>query len=172
MAKTKRVTKRYYRPRAKYSSNIQEFSSTNSVNDGLFYLGSTLATNPTQSTLGVSQLYTVKNFEIDFTFEAVGSTTQQNIEDIAAYIMYLPQGMAITADYNIQHPEYIMNYKYYGSPTQDVSYYQPYRIKTRMARKLNTGDSVILFIKGNNNSAGDSRSIELHGVVRWWTKAN
>ena len=71
--------------------------------------------------------------------------------------MFVPQGMNVSTDYNIQHPEYIMNYKYLGSPTgtgtstsAEVQQYQPFRLRSRLSRKLNTGDSVILFIKGLN----------------------
>lgn len=89
--------------------------------------------------------------------------------------MYVPQGMNITADYNIEHPEYIMTYKYLGSPTIDSNgqQYQPYKIRTRLARKLQSGDNVILFIKGTNQVNGTSPSnLRLSGLVRWWTKAN
>ena len=92
--------------------------------------------------------------------------------------MFVPQGMTVTPNYNIEHPEYIMNYKYLGSPTgtgtstsAEVQQYQPFRLRTRLSRKLNTGDSVILFIKGLNQGTGNI-NINLSGLVRWWTKAN
>lgn len=99
--------------------------------------------------------------------------------------MFVPQGMNVTASYNLEHPEYIMAYKFLGSPSVDYTnlvgqgsivgqQYQPYRINTRLSRKLNTGDSVILFIKGNNtNTTGTTNAVfDFHGLVRWWTRAN
>ena len=40
-----------------------------------------------------------------------------------------------------------------------------------MARKLNTGDSVQLFIKGINEDINNV-PFNIHGLIRWWTKAN
>lgn len=169
MARKTKIVKKYYRSKTRWSPNISEFSSDQSAQPGVFHFESTLATNPSQTTLGVSQVYTVKNFEINF--ECDGGS--QYIEDLSAYIMFVPQGMTVTADYNIQHPEFIMNYQFYGSASGDISESRmgTRRLKTRMSRKLNTGDSVILFIKGTNESTGYV-STKLHGLVRWWTKAN
>jgi hypothetical protein len=95
--------------------------------------------------------------------------------------MFVPQGMNISEDYNLQHPEYILNYKYLGSPTATFSnqstgdvetqQYQPHRLRTRLSRKLQTGDSIILFIKGLNTSTS-AQQVNLSGLIRWWTKAN
>lgn len=94
--------------------------------------------------------------------------------------MYVPQGMTPGLDYNIQHPEYIMAYKFLGGPSLDSGtgnnggqQYQPMRVNTRLSRKLNSGDSVILFIKGQSpNLYTGNGSFDFHGLVRWWTKAN
>lgn len=174
MARTRRS--RRFRKSNRWSANIQELLNTTlTATTGTFSGTTTLATNPTQNTLGVSQIYTCKNFAVDFTIE---SDTHWSIEAITAYIMFVPQGMNVFANYNIEHPEYIMNYKYLGSPTgvgtstaAEVQQYQPFRVRSRLARKLNTGDSVILFIKGLNQ-ASSNISFNLSGVVRWWTKAN
>lgn len=173
MAKTTR--RKYYRKRGKWSSNIQELLATGlTATPGTFSGSTTLATNPIQNTLGVSQVYTCKNFAVDFNIE---SEANADLEGITVYIMFVPQGMNVSEDYNIDHPEYIMNYKYLGSPTligsgaQESQQFQPLRIRSRLARKLNTGDSVILFIKGTNQGTS-TRNFELSGVVRWWTKAN
>lgn len=175
MAKTKRV-KRYYRPKSKWSANISEFSSQSGVltQNSTFHLESTLATNPSQTTLGVSQIYTVKNFEINFEFDSDGTSGLiTSVENLTAYIMFLPQGMTVTENLNTEHPEYIMAYQYYGSPQPDTPNYGVRKIKSRMARKLNTGDSIILFIKGYNaGSTSNNNPFAIHGLVRWWTKAN
>lgn len=170
MAK-KTTIKKYYRSRNRWSPNIAEFSSNSGAlqANAIFHVDSTLATNPSQSTLGVSQVYTVKNFEISFEFEQTGNPA---IENLTAYIMFLPQGMLAQNNFNIEHPEYIMAYQFYGSAATDTNNNRnTRRIKTRMARKLNTGDSVILLIKGINKSSGPG-AFEIRGLVRWWTKAN
>lgn len=170
MARTKR-TRRFRRP-SRWSANIREFNAQGfTIPGGSFYTQSALTTNPTQSVLGVSQTYTCKNFKIDATIETSSAQNLQ-IEAVTVYVMYVPQGMVITENYNLDHPEYIMAYKYLGSPTNDgYQQYQPFRISTRLSRKLQTGDSVILFLKGYNESA-ESVNMTLNGLVRWWTKAN
>lgn len=175
----KRIIKRY-RKKSRYSPNISEFSELLTAPTGTFSFTNILCTNPAQTTLGVSQQYTVKNFEISFTFETEGTYDNNLIEDIAAYIMYKPQGMNVSATYNLEHPEYIMSYKYYGSPINDNynnglnngQQFQPLKIRTRMARKLQTGDSIILFIKGVNENLENSIPLKIHGILRWWSKAN
>lgn len=158
--------------RKSWSPNIQEILSTQiTASPGTVYTTYTLTTNPIQDTSTVSQTFTVKNFNIDFYIDSDDVSGVTGIEDICAYIVYVPQGMTVTDNYNILHPEYIMNYKYLGGATADNQTYQPFRLRSRLARKLNTGDSVQLFIKGinQNNSAA---IYYLHGIIRWWTKAN
>lgn len=173
--------KRYYTKKSttKWSPNIQEITTTTvqASASSTFFQSFILAFNPTQVNTAVSQVFTVKNVEVSFYIDSNIVASGVDIEDVAAYIMFVPQGMNITVDYNKQHPEYIMAYKFLGSPspentTNTGQQYQPQRIKTRLMRKLQSGDNIILFIKGNNISQTDQRSFDFHGLVRWWTKAN
>lgn len=170
-----RRTRRYRRRSSRWSSNLLESQGIIDADPGTFYYAETLMLNPIQDINTVSQVYTVKNVEISFTIEFPHSSNDYStsLEDITAYIMYVPQGMQVTGDYNIQHPEYIMNYKYLGSPTHEPlgQQYQPYKLRSRLARKLNTGDNIILFIKGINQRDA-SLHLKIGGVVRWWTKSN
>lgn len=178
MARYRRYRKYTRSRRNKWSPNIQEISTTTiqAPGNSTFFQSFTLSFNPTQVNTAVSQIYTVKRIETSFYIDTDNGITA-SLEDIAAYIMFVPQGMTVTADYNKQHPEYIMAYKFLGSPSQDSGQtvvgqqYQPYKVNTRLSRKLNSGDSVILFIKGNNVSSS-STSFDFHGLIRWWTKAN
>lgn len=180
MAKYRRYRKYSRRSHAKWSPNIQEISTTTiaAPASSTFYQSFTLSFNPTQVNTAVSQIYTVKRIETSFYIDSDGNQVSGPIEDIAAYIMFVPQGMTVTADYNKQHPEYIMAYKFLGSPNAENGQtiigqqYQPIRVTTRLSRKLNSGDSVILFIKGNNTSTSTNTSFDFHGLIRWWTKAN
>lgn len=171
----RRRYRRYRRRVTRWSPNIQEILTTQLVpsTEGINSTTYTLAFNPTQTNTAVSQLYTVKRFNISFVFE--GSTTSQNYEDICAYVMYVPQGMNVTTDYNLQHPEYIMASKFIGSPYTDLhsagQQFQPHRISTSLSRKLNTGDSVVLFIKYNVQGQ-PTAELTISGIARWWTKAN
>lgn len=183
MARYRRYRKYSRRSHSKWSPNIQEISTTTiqAPAASTFFQSFTLSFNPTQVNTAVSQIYTVKRIETSFYIDTSQTNAGEFIEDVAAYIMFVPQGMTITSDYNTQHPEYIMAYKFLGSPSPDNSstttapqgqQYQPIRVNTRLSRKLNSGDSVILFIKGNNTSTSANSNFDFHGLIRWWTKAN
>lgn len=173
----------YKRKSARWAPNIQEVGNLITANPTTWSATETIMANPTQQNSFVSQTYTVKNVEISFNIDTETTGVSQYIEGITAYIMFVPQGMNITNDYNLQHPEYIMAYKYLGSPSSDSEgspgvsgtvigqQYQPYKVRTRLARKLQTGDSVVIFIKGVNQYT-QNITLRLSGLIRWWTKAN
>lgn len=173
----RRTRRKYYKRRTRWAANIKEVSTEISTTQGTWAGTLTLSTNPAQSTLGVSQIYTVKNFMIDFTIESANHT---QIEGVTFYIMYVPQGMNVTESFNLEHPEYILNYKYLGSPTSgdqtgsssiENQQFQPIRMRSRLSRKLNTGDSIILFMKGISETS-NTAVLKIQGLLRWWTKAN
>lgn len=183
----KKTIKKYYRRKGRWSANIRNISDSQiNIEVGNFYFTTTLTTNPAQSTSTVSQQYTVKNFELSFSLDLNNNATPNlgsNIENIIFYVMYVPQGITVDSNLPIQHPEWIMTYKFMGSIDMEVennnqiglSYIAPrrgpYKIKTRMARRLQTGDSVVLLITGVNKNNG-SVSGDMSGLLRWWTKAN
>lgn len=180
----RRTRRKYYKRKSgRWAPNIVKISSVNQASVGEFFNYENLCVNPIQSNTGVSQTFTAKNFEITFTLETPEINTNL-LESITAYIMFVPQGMNITSSYYAEHPEYIMAYKYLGSPmgripyqeagltmASEVQQYQPIRIRTRLSRKLQTGDKIILFIQGSNESSNVSH-YNIDGIVRWWTKAN
>lgn len=186
MAKYRRSYRRF-RKTGRWAPNIVKISNLLQATQGEFFDYEELAQNPIQINTGVAQTYTVKNFEITFTIETPNNASAQEnhyLDSITAYIMYVPQGMAITEAYYQEHPEYIMAYKFLGSPANQLIYqngsninfseqqqYQPIKMRTRLARKLQTGDKVILYIQGSNSSAATAR-FNLDGIVRWWSKAN
>lgn len=173
MAKYRRYRNYNRRNRAKWSSNIahQIGQVLSAPASSTFFDSIVLSFNPVQENTTVPQIFTVKNVEFNGTFEA--NSAASTIEDFCAFIMFVPQGMTIDASYDIKHPEYIMAMKFFGSPSSDgQQQFQPLRIKTRLARKLNTGDSIILYLKGHNVSGTTTVNLEYSGVTRWWTKAN
>lgn len=182
MARYRRYRKYKRSSRGKWSPNIFEIGTTTlqATKNASFYQSFTLTSNPNQTNTTVSQTYTVKRFEVSFYIDKDDASSIEYIEDVTAYIMFVPQGMPITLNYNLEHPEYIMAYQFLGSPCLDYAsnygsvgqQFQPRKITTRLSRKLNTGDSIILFIKGNNTSTQYDTILDFHGLVRWWTKAN
>lgn len=175
MAKTYR-RRRYYRRKGKWSANIKTLTKSQiSVTPGTFFGNTVLCSNPVQSDTTVSQQYTVKNVELSFEIE-VSDQYHRVIEGLTSYIMFVPQGYVISETLPNTHPEWIMAYKFLGSPNEEYDantgpYRNPLRVKTRLARRLQTGDSIVLLIVGNNPS-NNTFNMEFDGIIRWWTKAN
>lgn len=174
MAKAKKVIKRY-RSKGRWSSNIKTLTSQDIIAtaNSSFFSTSDLCANPIQVESSVSQQYTVKNIELSYEIEA---NNFYYIEGLTAYIMYVPQGMTITETYPNQHPEYIMAYRFLGSPNRDdnpndMPTRLPSRIKTRLARRLQTGDKIVLLVVGLNEY-NQQQTLKFNGLIRWWTKAN
>lgn len=183
MAK-KRYRKYYRRSRGRWSANIKNVSKTATYNlqssevqaGGTLWISDLLAENPAQTDNTVSQTYTVKNFDFSFYVEYKNSITF--LDNFACYIVYIPQGFNLDQDVIRTHPEWIMAMRYIGQPEDDTQqqYHLPFRIKTRMARKLNTGDQVHFLVTGTRDpyqtSSPQTVIIDVKGLVRWWTKAN
>lgn len=168
----RRTRRRYYRRKGRWSANIYNIGQSTNVPVGNNADSITLAQNPAQTALGVSQTYTVKNIELSVYVEAESSTLLQHLENIQHYIMYVPQGMAIGVNYPEEHPEYIMNYYYQGNPVDDSEGLGfRLKLKSRLARRLQTGDSIIYFYR-IDNTYNSAISIRVRGLCRWWTKAN
>jgi len=186
MAKYRRYRKYSRRSGTRWAPNIVKISNRNQASPGEFFNAEVLAENPINTNTGVAQTFTVKNCEIAFTIEPDGPSAISELESITVYIMYVPQGMNLTSSYYVDHPEYIMAYKYLGSPggripiviqqgatsTAETQQFQPIKMKTRLSRKLQTGDRIVLFVQGSNQSESNSYYYNIDGVVRWWSKAN
>lgn len=174
----KRRYRRYRRRRSgRWSSNIStirdQLANVPSGDGGSWI---TLAQNPVQTLSSVSQNFTVKNIEIAAQLEVSTTGNPHNIENIEYYIMYLPEGYPQELDLPNRHPEWIMAYKYIGTgigaAALTTSNAQVPRIRTRLARKLNTGDSIIFLYRFINANSSDTPTVKINGLVRWWTKAN
>lgn len=165
-----RRRRRYYKHKGRWSANIKNInSSINTIANSSFYGFITLCENPAQNDSTVSQQYTVKNVEYNY---KISSTNASDLENIQTYIMFVPQGYTITETLPFTHPEWIMAYKYLGGPDASTEYYRlPQKIKTRLSRRLQTGDRIIYMVVGNNDS-GNNVQITNRGIIRWWTKAN
>lgn len=164
--RTRRYSRRY---RGRWSSNIRTLSVENQSipANSSFYTAIKLCENPAQNDNTVSQQFTVKNLEYSYNF---GATNPDTIENVQSYIMFVPQGYAVSETLPFTHPEWIMANRYLGDPMQDVSDRFLAKIKSRLARRLNTGDAIYFLLVGE--SGNNSHAATLKGLARWWTKAN
>lgn len=172
----KKYYKKYYYKKGKWSANIITINSRDLVaSQGNFYITQELAKNPLQSNSTISQQYTVKNVELNF---ELSSLDEAYINGLVLYIVFAPQGMTVSYAYANEHPEYIMAYRFIGRPNYNSPTSQPQQIgrnaikvKSRLSRRLQTGDRLVLLIVGRNEYTSNSL-INLDGIFRWWTKAN
>lgn len=177
MAKSRRTRRGYYRRKGRWSANLSEVrnETIQFPVSGVSSYSLDLCVNPPQTNTTVSQQYTVKNVYFNFQLETNAESSFSNIEGLTAYIMYVPQGMTVNELYPLQHPEYIMAMRFYGSPefesTAIGSVRNPLSIRTRLARRLQTGDKVIFLLLGQNTGSV-VQNLQINGVIRWWTKAN
>ncbi len=113
-----RYRRRKFYKKARYSPNILRIgpSSFNipaqSRDIGII----TLIENQTYDPSRSNNIITIKNPELSIEFDANNSL----IESCTAYIMFIPEGYTATIDTPIQHPEWIMAYKFFGSPNYDI----------------------------------------------------
>lgn len=180
MAKYTRYRKysRRYRRKGIWSNRISNISGSQSAAGNAEYvIYYNLCQNPAQSDTTVSNKYTVKNIDLQLEL-SLDSLNNNYIENLQAFVCYIPQGYVPTgtpsayAEVPYNHPEWIMAHRFIGSPQGDsTNYYPPLRITSRLARKLDTGDRVVLIILGVNQN-GVSVTLDYRGVVKYVTKAN
>lgn len=172
--------KRYYRKRkgiwSTRISNITGSQLIGSNSDAIIYYN--LCQNPSQTDSTVSNKYTVKNVNLQLELSAESSASTSDLENFQAYIMYIPQGYVPTGvpsaygTLPFDHPEWIMTHRFIGQAQGDnTNYFPPLKISSRLARKLDTGDRIVLIILGHNQNSS-SNTIQYRGLVKYNTKAN
>lgn len=181
MAKAKRRHyKRYYK-KGEWSTRLQNFNEnvqTQANQTGTVAITYQLTENPAQTQDSVSQKFTVKNICIDcYLTLGAGQSTSNFLENFQYYVMYVPQGYPINVssitDMPFNHPEWIMAYRYFNTPIGDSqTSFPPIRIRSRLARKLDTGDAIYLFAFGTYENTVQSLQVNLAGLVKYNTKAN
>lgn len=170
----RRRYRRYYKRKGKHwstrltSINVSQSAAPNVT----FFIFRTLATNPAQDDNTVSQRFTVKNVHCNIAIEAGNPGFSSGIENLQHYILFIPQGFTLTENTPFEHPEWIMAHRFLGSPQPDDNPgYAPAVIRSRLARKLDTGDRVVYLLLGGNTST-ESQTISVNGLVKLNTKAN
>lgn len=178
---------RYYRRRyprrifrkKNWSSNIITSETTLTFPASQNYgAGSAICLNPVQSVSTVSQPFTVKNVKLSISAAGNTANAVQLMDNIIAALVYVPQGYTVTYATLSEHPEWFMAVKYINNPQVDATVVasanivKPFTLSSRLARKLQTGDSVQLCLFGINKSQSDAISIRFSFMAQWWTCAN
>lgn len=172
---------RRYRRRGTWSSNLKNFLGSQSASPNSQYIiYQNLCQNPESTDITVSQKYTIKNVNCSVQLNAPSSTSVQYLDSFQAYIMFVPQGYIPTGtpsaygNLPFDHPEWILAHKFIGQVLEPQENNKPFRITSRLARKLDSGDRIVLIILGRNTAplTGSSYQIDYQGLVKFNTKAN
>ncbi|APG55805.1 hypothetical protein [Cirilivirus boffger] len=168
----RRYSRRTFRKR-NWSSNVITSSSSFTLPSSSTYgAGSAICLNPVQTVTTVSQPFTVKNVKLSISL--ISSSTNA-VQNAIVALCYVPQGYSVTYATLQEHPEWLMAVKYIGEPEvgtrQDYDNMKPFQVSTRLARKLQTGDSVQLCMFAKNNTK-QQQTINLKFMAQWWTCAN
>lgn len=83
------------------------------------------------------------------------------------YIMFKPQGMTVDASYCVAHPEYIMCWRTFDVINDN----QSVTIQSRLKRNLNSGDSIIVFIRYRSSVAA-AGTLYITGLASYVCCAN
>lgn len=175
----RRYPRRTFRKR-NWSSNIitSETKVTFPANS-TYGGGSAICLNPIQSVATVSQPFTVKNIKLSISANVGNAGGVQLMDGLVAALVYVPQGYTVSYSTLNDHPEWFMAVKFLDNPiiddnvTANTGYIQkPFTISTRLARKLQTGDSVQLCLFGTNKSQTTAVDVRFSFMAQWWTCAN
>lgn len=160
-----------------WSSNIITSQTTITFPASSTYgAGSALCLNPSQNVATVSQPFTVKNIKLSVSCVASEIALSDALDNIVVAIVYVPQGYTVTYNTINEHPEWFMAVKYIDNPSLEQSsttgsQYKPFTVSTRLARKLQTGDSIQLCVFGTSSAASPA-AITFRFMAQWWTCAN
>lgn len=149
-------------PKKKWASNFLRFQSTVTVPAPVAV---NLAINPTQEN-AVPRTIKAKNFKVSLWFEGANQEAVSNINLIEAYVVYKPQGYIISTETIAEHPEWVLVHKMIGRPDYQAEVTKPYVLSSRLARNLQSGDSIQLVI----NALGTPRTeVIVRGNLFYWT---
>lgn len=175
----RRYSRRTFRKRNWASNIITSSTSLTIPSNSTYGAGSAICLNPVQSVATVSQPFTVKNIKLSITADAPSINSTIGIDNLIAAICYVPQGYTVSYSTLSEHPEWFMAVKYLDEPltisnsaSNPIYYSKPFTVSTRLARKLQTGDSIQLCFFGQNINTANDLSVRFKFMAQWWTCAN
>lgn len=181
------MARRYYRrrtvavrPKKKWASNIIVWNGESVASPSIFAIP--LATNKAQASAPTPSILKTGNFKVtaDINIQIATGAISNSSPACLAYIVYVPEGWPTTSgtDYAnlvVRHPEWIMATKIMGGnfiATGSTGFgVETLNMSTRLKRNLNSGDSVVLFIRLNFDT-GAITNATITGNCRYWTCAN
>lgn len=149
---TRGYARRYYGRRRKWTPVFLTEEAV--VPKQAVYGFANLAVNQSNqgTTAPVATNIKVKNFKVSVDVQGAGDTMGSPCITFA--ICFVPQGYTVNADLMIQHPEWVMAWK-----TIDLQTTSTVMVSSRMARNLNSGDSVVFFFRRSVPTTVDNTAL-------------
>lgn len=174
-----------YRPRKKWNSNwnaddmnlnIPDISTTSAYTKAI--TNQQIIVNPQLDGTNVStSIVKVKNVKVQLCTSGIPDASNLSVYTMQVAIIFCPEGITPSSDLLERHPEWIMAYKML---TIDASTTIPinFSISSRLARNLNSGDTIFLTIitrrvSGETVTQPQSGLImPCYYTVQYWTCVN
>lgn len=150
------MPRRYYRRRYGGYRKRRKWSPT--LVNGSFSLSATASTSNFQGTVlcrnssnvgtdvPVSTIVKVKNFKVLCDITSVSNS----ISNLFVGIIFVPQGFTVSLTTPTEHPEWLLVWRTIDGTAGASLGVQNVQISSRLARNLNSGDSIVLFTSGTN----------------------
>ena len=171
-----------YKPRKKWNSNwnsddinlnMPDVSTTSSYTKAI--TNQLLIVNPQLTGTNVStSIVKVKNVKVQLSTTGIPDASNLSVYTMQVAIVFCPEGITPSSDILERHPEWIMAYKML---TIDASTTIPinFSISSRLARNLNSGDTIYLSVITRRASAETPTQnqtglyIPCYYTVQYWT---
>lgn len=139
-----------------------EADSTNNYSD--------IITVPDDDSTNIPRSMLVGNVQLTTTVEALSNVNSFNNMVIA--VMRVPRDTTINSDFIDLHPEWVLAYKYIGSPISisDAQQFQPVRVSSRKKVRLYSGDSVKLIVQYSKSNTTVPIEYSVEGEIRLRTR--
>ena len=169
MARARRTFYTARRRTVKWSPHLIEERLAITANSESFGSYQLLAKNSSDSSTPTPSVIKVKNFRVSVDTLLGSSSFSSSLQTFNVYVIFIPEGVTITQDTPKQHPEWLLGWKSVNEITHQQR--DTTVITSRLARNLNSGDSVYVLFTGSQGP-NVSQTINVNIVASYVTRAN
>lgn len=130
------------------------------------YVSADLVVNSTETATPTPTIIKTKHFKMSVD-TYVNTSANIALGPIVAYIMYVPQGYALTTNTPVDHPEWVLTWRSIdtGLALAGTTYHTNVTMSSSLSRNLNSGDAIKFVMVANNVHASNTYS--LNAVVHF-----
>ncbi|ANC51555.1 putative capsid protein [Duck faeces associated circular DNA virus 3] len=165
--KYRRVYKKVY-PRKRWASNIvtKNVLLTVPANEKTVFSFSTLVANSAQTVTPTPTLLKFGRCKIKGDIRTDVASENNYVSGIM-YVIYVPEGFAVSPTLISQHPEYIIGWTQISFDSGNT-----FSFSSSLKRNLNSGDRIDLFFSVDSvNSVSAVRNFNMYFTAQYWTSS-